>query len=65
MFKDGCLFTIAGLLIVILLYALSGLILWGVGSLLVWAFGIDFQFTYLMGLALAIVLSVVGSYFKK
>lgn len=65
MFKDGCLFALIGLLLVIFLYAFSGLVLWGIGSLLVYAFEMDFQFTYLMGLALALILSVVGSFFKK
>ena len=34
---------------------LEGLIIWGVGSFIVWVFGINFTFTFLHGLAIALI----------
>ncbi|MCI9585254.1 MAG: hypothetical protein HFH45_01290 [Bacilli bacterium] len=56
---------IIGLIIFALCICLEGLIFWLAGSLIVFAFGIDFQFTYLMGLAIAIVANIIGNCFKK
>lgn len=45
--------------------ALSGLVIWGLGWALINVFNIDFVFTYWQALVMAVVLFVIGSYFKK
>lgn len=52
--------VITGLIIVALCICLEGLIVWGIGSLIIFAFDINFQFTYLMALAIALVLDILG-----
>lgn len=62
--------TIGGTLIVLFIIlgiifglALSGLVFWGIGTLIVWAFKIGFVWTYWHGLCTAIVVSVLSSIF--
>lgn len=43
--------------------ALSGLVFWGIGALIVWAFKIGFVWTYWHGLCTAIVVSVLSNIF--
>jgi hypothetical protein len=43
--------------------ALSGLVFWGIGELIVWAFKIGFVWTYWHGLCTAIVVNVLSSIF--
>lgn len=45
-------------------FALSGLMFWGIGSFIIWAFGIAFTWTYWHGLAVAFIVWVLGSIFK-
>lgn len=58
----GVLFAILGYVAII---ALSGLLYWGVGAFVIWAFGIGFTWTYVHGVAVAIIVSVLCSVFKK
>jgi hypothetical protein len=52
------------ILIIILGLALSGLVFWGIGELIVWAFKIGFVWTYWHGLYTAIVVNVLSSIFE-
>ena len=42
---------------------LEGLIIWGVGSFIVWAFGIAFTFTFWHGVAIAFIVSILTGIF--
>lgn len=46
-------------------FGLSGLLMWGIGSFIVWAFGISFVWTYWHGLAVAFIIWILSSIFKK
>ena len=60
----GIIGAIVGIALIVGLEALSGLIVWGIANLFIMAFNIDFTFTYLMGIATALVLSIVSSVLK-
>lgn len=45
------------LVILVAIFGLSGLIWWGIGSFAVWAFGIDFVWTFWHGLAVAFIVN--------
>lgn len=53
------------ILLIILTFGFSGLVLWGMGSFIVWAFGISFVWTYWHGLAVAFIIWILSSIFKK
>lgn len=53
-------YMLLGLLILIPLLMLSGLIIWGIGLFVIWAFKISFIMTYWQGLAIALILFAVG-----
>lgn len=55
---------VVALIIISILYAFAGLIWWGIGSFIVWAFGISFAWTYWHGVATAIIVSIVASIFR-
>lgn len=59
----GTLVILFIILIIILGLALSGLVFWGIGALIVWTFKIGFVWTYWHGLCTAIVVSVLSSIF--
>ena len=59
----GTLVILFIILIIILGLALSGLVFWGIGALIVWAFKIGFVWTYWHGLCIAIVVSILSSIF--
>lgn len=44
--------------------ALCGLILWGICSFIIWAFGISFTFTFWHGLAMSFIISILASIFR-
>ena len=44
-------------------YGLAGLVFWGIGSFIVWAFGIAFTFTFWHGLAIAFIVSILTGIF--
>lgn len=55
------LFVIVGLSII---FAFEGLLFWGVGSLFCWAFNINFEFTYFMGVVTAIFAAILVKIIK-
>ena len=54
-----------GALIVAIVYAVSGLCMWGVGNLVIHVFDIEYTWTYMHGLCTSIVLSIIGGAFKS
>lgn len=44
---------------------LSTVILWGICSFIIWAFGISFTFTFWHGLALSFIISILASIFRS
>ena len=53
--SDNILVIIIALFLFAIVLGVTGLIWWGVGSLVVFAFGINFTWTYLHGLAIAVL----------
>ena len=51
------------LMIVAIAYLISGLIFWGIGSFIIWAFGINFVFTFWHGVAIAFIVSILTGIF--
>ena len=56
---------LAMLIMICLFLGLSGLIYWGIGSLVVYVFGLSCTWTYLHGLACALLVGTLRSIFKK
>lgn len=54
---------IALILAIALIYGLAGLIFWGIGSFIVWAFGLTFTVTFWHGLAIAFIVSILTGIF--
>ena len=52
------------LIVVAIVFALSGLIFWGIGAFIIWAFGIAFTWTFWHGLAVAFIVWILSSIFK-
>ena len=60
------MFILLVLLLVVLAFVFfSGLAMWGIGSFIIWAFGISFAWTYWHGLAVAFIIWILSSIFKK
>lgn len=59
------MFILLALLITVLAFGFSGLVLWGIGLFIIWAFGISFVWTYWHGLAVAFIIWILSSIFKK
>lgn len=60
-------FLIAILIIILVLAALiglEGLIFWGIGTFICWAFAIPFVFTFWQGCAIAVIFTILQSIFK-
>lgn len=53
------LILIGSLLIYATILLLSGLIFWGIGNLIVYVFNISYTWTYLHGLAIALVYATI------
>jgi hypothetical protein len=51
-------------LVIIGAFGLSGLLMWGIGSFIIWAFKISFVWTYWHGLAVAFIIWILSSIFK-
>lgn len=51
--------------VIIGLEAFCGLILWGICSFIIWAFGISFTFTFWHGLAISFIISILASIFRR
>ena len=49
--------------IIVSVLGLQGLIFWGIGSFVCWAFAIPFTFTFWHGLAIALILSCLEGLF--
>ena len=61
----GGVATLMAILIYIICYAFSGLIFWGIGSFIVWVFNISFHWTYLHGVATALIIGLLKSIIRK
>ena len=48
-----------------LCFGISGLVMWGIGSFVIWAFEISFVWTYWHGVAVAFIIWILSSIFKK
>lgn len=59
------MFILLAILLIVLAFGFSGLVLWGIGLFIIWAFGISFVWTYWHGLAVAFIIWILGSIFKK
>lgn len=53
------------IIIFILGELLSGLMCMGIGNFICWAFNIAFSFNYWQGLAIAIILTILGNTFTR
>lgn len=56
--------TLIIILVVAALIGLEGLIFWGIGTFVCWAFAIPFVFTFWHGCALAMIFTILQSIFK-
>lgn len=59
------MFILLAILLIVLALGISGLVMWGIGSFVIWAFGISFVWTYWHGLAVAFIIWILSSIFKK
>ena len=59
------MFILLTLLLLVLAFGFSGLVMWGIGSFIIWVFGISFTWTYWHGLAVAFIIWILSSIFKK
>ena len=53
------------LLILAMLIGIEGLVYWGIGAFVCWAFQIPFEFTFFHGLAVAMVIPIISGIFKS
>lgn len=51
-------------IVVAFIIGIQGLIYWGIGSFICWAFSIPYVFTFWQGIAIAFVVSILGGIFK-
>ena len=58
------LYIIGIILGIIVAFGLSGLLMWGIGSFIIWAFKISFEWTYWHGLAVSFIIWILSSIFK-
>lgn len=58
-------FVLLALFFVIIIFMSQGLIYWGIGAFVCWAFNISFEWTFVHGLALAFVVSILASIFSR
>ena len=61
-------FLIAILIVILVVAAiigLEGLVFWGIGSFICWAFAIPFAFTFWHGYAAAMIVSILQGIFKR
>ena len=50
---------------IVLIIGLQGLIYWGMGAFICWAFNISFQWKFIHGIALAFIVSILAGIFKS
>lgn len=60
--KKIIIYILLGLAIFIPLLLLSGLMMWGIGSFVIWVFKLKFVMTYWHGLAISLVLFALGKF---
>lgn len=53
------------LIVFVFIVGLQGLVYWGIGSFICWAFSIPFTFTFSHGIAIALIVSVLTGIFKR
>ena len=63
--KDGVLIAVIALIMIAISVLLSGLVCWGIGAFVVWAFNINFVWTFWHGIAASLVLGLLGGYVKE
>ena len=51
--------------LLIFIIGLQGLIYWGMGAFICWAFNISFQWKFVHGIALAFIVSILAGIFKS
>ena len=59
---------VASIIIVIsflIAFAIMGLVFWGIGSFIIWTFSIPYNWTYLHGVATALIIWTVKKIFKR
>ena len=61
----GGIVTLGVILAYVICLGLAGLIFWGLGSFIIWVFKIPFSWTYLHGIATAIIVGILKSIFRK
>ncbi len=60
--KKIIIYILLGLAIFIPLLLLSGLMMWGIGSFVIWVFKLNLHMTYWHGLAISLVLFALGRF---
>ena len=60
--KKIIIYILLGLAIFIPLLLLSGLMIWGIGSFVIWVFKLNLHMSYLHGLAISLVLFALGRF---
>lgn len=64
---ESILLIIAGIVAVIivlaLVFGLIGLVYWGIGAFIIWAFAINFTWTFWHGLAAGLIISILQGVF--
>ena len=58
------LIVIMVLAVVILIIGLQGLVYWGMGAFICWAFNIPFEWGFVHGIALAFIVSILSTIFN-
>ena len=59
------LIILLAILIIALVLGLQGLVYWGMGAFICWAFQIPFEFTFAHGVAIAFIVSTLTSIFNR
>jgi len=61
----GLISILVILLVVAAILGLEGLVFWGIGSFVCWAFAIPFVFTFWHGCAIALIAGILQGIFKN
>lgn len=61
----GILITLGVLALLIVCFTLSGLFYWGVGSFIIWAFSINFTWTFWHGLSVSFIMFILSTIIKN
>ena len=63
--KKILIISLVVILAIVLMIGLQGLIYWGMGAFICWAFKIPFEFHFIHGIALAFIISILGTIFQR